>query len=199
MSTIDGTRGCVEDGSDADLVAASEADPVAFDVLFDRHVAAIHGYLCRRVGPSLAEELTAETFARAFELRERFVSPDGRAAPWLYGIATNLIRNAWRAERRRLAAYGRARSAVPVAPDDLERADERIDAARAAARAASAIMALEPGDRDALVLFAWEELTYVEIGAALGIPPGTVGSRINRARRLVRAALTRHDSTDGAR
>jgi RNA polymerase sigma factor (sigma-70 family) len=189
VSAADPSTPELGDISDAQLVADSNAEGSAFAHLFDRHVDSIYGYIVRRVGRSLAEELTAETFARAFAQRARFVPLNDSAAPWLYGIATNLIGTARRAERRQLAAYERAARAAPDAHDDFEQSNARIDAARAIPQLVRTLAQLEPGDRDALVLFAWQDLTYAEVGAALGIPAGTVASRINRARRRVRASL----------
>jgi len=177
------------DESDAEIIAASGADPELFGLVFDRHVGQIHGYFLRRVGPALAEELTAETFSVAFANRARFVPLRESAGPWLYGIATNLVSNVRRAERRRLAAYERAALFPSAVGDEFERADARVDAQHLAEGLVSALLELQPGDRDALLLFAWQDLTYEEVGAALAIPPGTVASRINRARRLVRESL----------
>lgn len=179
----------MDETTDAEIIAASAVDKASFGLLFDRHVDRIYAYVVRRVGPSLAEELTAETFARAFAHRARFVPLQESAGPWLYGIATNLIHNARRAERRRLAAYERAWARSPASSDDFDRADSRVDADRVAPRLIAALIRMQPGDRDALLLFAWQELTYYEIGVALGIPAGTVASRINRARRRLRASL----------
>ena len=178
-----------EDLSDAALITASWADPEAFGSFFDRHVDAIHGYISRRVGAALAEELTAETFTRAFAQRDSFVPMHAVAAPWLYGIATNLIHNVRRAERRQLVAYRRAAAISPGSSDDFEGADARVDAHQAATRLVRALLELEPGDRDTLLLFAWGELSYEEVGTALGIPVGTVASRMNRSRRRIRASL----------
>jgi RNA polymerase sigma factor (sigma-70 family) len=177
------------DPTDADLIRASVSDPPAFGPLFDRHVGEIHGYLSRRVGRALAEELTAETFARAFARRGSFVALHDSAAPWLYGIATNLVRNAGRAERRQLRAYARAAGISSGQPNDYDQIDARVDALRAAPALVGALLQLEPDDRDALLLFAWQDLSYQEVGAALGIPAGTVASRINRSRRRMRASL----------
>lgn len=177
------------DLSDADLIAASGSDPEAFGSLFDRHVDAIHGYIRRRVGAALAEELTAETFARAFARRDSFVPLHQAAGPWLYGIATNLVHNSRRAERRQLEAYSRA-AAISTEPfNDFDQADARLDALQAAPRLVGALLELEPGDRDALLLFAWQGLSYAEVATALGIPSGTVASRIHRARGRVRVSL----------
>lgn len=181
-------RSAIADRSDAALIASSDVDPGAFGILFERHVDQIYAYVVRRVGPSVAEELTADTFARAFEHRDRFEPIHDSAGPWLYGIATNVLHRAWRAERRQLAAYGRWASAADVAVDEFEGADARVDAERAAAYLVASLGQLESGDRDALLLFVWEGLSYQEIGSALTIPTGTVASRINRARRQLKAA-----------
>ena len=72
---------------------------------------------------------------------------------------------------------------------EFDQADARLDALRTTPLLVKALLELEPGDRDALVLYAWQELSYADVGVALGIPAGTVASRINRARRRVRASL----------
>ena len=189
------------DISDAELIAASRTDPTAFGILFDRHVDRIYAHVVRRIGPSLAEELTAETFARAFEHRGRFVPIQESAGPWLYGIATNLIHRARRAERRQLVAYRRAGAVAAWTSDDFGAADDRVDAGRAAERFVSALERLARGDRDALlldllppihravlVLRDLEGLSYEEVAQALGLRLGTAKSRINRARRQLRGA-----------
>ena len=67
--------------------------------------------------------------------------------------------------------------------------EARVDAATAGAALASALSTLGPGERDALLLHAWTDLTYEQIAEALAVPVGTVRSRINRARRVVRERL----------
>jgi RNA polymerase sigma-70 factor, ECF subfamily len=189
VSTTDPTGAAAKDLSDAELIADSTERAVSFGIVFDRHVGAIHGYVVRRLGPALAEELTAETFARAFSERSRHDPLHESAAPWLYGIATNLIHTARRAERRRLAAYAKAAAIVRRSTEEADAVDARVDAARVLPKLIRVLAQLVPGDRDAMLLFAWEELTYEEVGIALGIPTGTVASRISRARRRVRAEL----------
>jgi RNA polymerase sigma-70 factor, ECF subfamily len=92
--------------TDSDLLTRSLAEPRAFEVLFDRHFDAIHRYLHRRAGREIADELAAETFAVAYERRASCRSADS-ALPWLYGIATNLLRRKRRIERRQLNAFAR--------------------------------------------------------------------------------------------
>jgi hypothetical protein len=75
--------------TDAELIARSGESPESFAALFDRHAAALHRYLTRRLGGSGSDDLVAQTFLVAFERRSRYdpARPDARA--WLFGIATN--------------------------------------------------------------------------------------------------------------
>jgi RNA polymerase sigma-70 factor (ECF subfamily) len=174
--------------TDAELIVASLDEAERFGLVFDRHFEDIHRYLHRRVGREPANDLAAETFVAAFDRRRDYdvTRPDAR--PWLYGIASNLLRNQWRSERRRLLAY--ARAAVDAnGYGDHEAALDRADAAAAGPHVARALAALEGRDRDALLLLAWGELSYDEIADALGVPVGTVRSRIHRARAQVSEAL----------
>src|SRR5215218_8846331 len=93
--------------TDVHCLARSLTEPKAFELVFDRHFRAVHRYLHRRAGRDLADELAAETFALAFERRATCRASDS-VLPWLYGIATNLLRRRWRVERRRLRAYARS-------------------------------------------------------------------------------------------
>src|SRR5262245_25497365 len=94
--------------TDADAIRRSLAEPAAFGAVFDRHFQAVYAYAVRRVGATLAEEVAAETFARAFAARRSYDGAYAEALPWLLGIASNLLRRHWRTEKRRLDAYARA-------------------------------------------------------------------------------------------
>jgi RNA polymerase sigma-70 factor (ECF subfamily) len=158
--------------TDAESIARSRTEPSAFGAVFDRHFQAVYAFAQRRVGIELAEEVAAETFARAFELRSRYDTAHELALPWLLGIATNVMRRHWRSERRRLAAYARAIEHVPSgAPPDVGG-----DVIRAVAR-------LPRRQREVVLLHAWADLSYEQIAVALGLPVGTVRSRLSRARR----------------
>lgn len=166
--------------TDAEAIAASLSEPRAFVAVFDRHFDAIHRYLRRRVGTEIADELASETFAQAFEHRRRF---DGRrpdARPWLYGIAHNLLRHHYRDEERALRAYPRSVDLDASEPPGVPGSE-----------LAELLADLSPGERDVLLLVAWVELEYSEVAEALGIPVGTVRSRLNRARGRVRELLKR--------
>jgi RNA polymerase sigma factor (sigma-70 family) len=178
------------DWPDGDLIAASQADPLAFADIFDRHHAQLYRYLRRRVGAGLAADLAAETFVTAFARRGAYRPESQDARPWLYGIAHNLLRNHLRHEHRQLAAYARLGAdplADPAAPAEFSMADARADAAAASAGLAQILARMPTRDRDVLLLFAWADMSYAEVAQALNIPVGTVRSRLNRARRQLRA------------
>jgi RNA polymerase sigma-70 factor (ECF subfamily) len=168
------------------VIAASRQRPAAFGHLFDRHAAALHRYVVRRLGPHEAAELVSEVFRIAFEKRASYDATRADARPWLYGIATNLIAKHHRREARRLAAVGRL-AARHRAEDDFSHAlAGRLDAAADWQAVVDALNALPRAERDALLLHVWEGLAYEEVAAALDIPIGTVRSRLNRARRRLR-------------
>jgi RNA polymerase sigma-70 factor (ECF subfamily) len=170
-----------DDASDAAVIAHSSSRPEAFAAIFDRHFGAVHGYLARRIGGGRADDLASATFTVAFERRRKFHSDADSARPWLYGIATNLLRNERRSEQRAIAALPRMR------PVEAERAAaEGVHTARLA----TLLGELDADQRDVLLLYAWAELPYEEIASSLGIPIGTVRSRLARARAHLRAGLT---------
>jgi RNA polymerase sigma factor (sigma-70 family) len=175
--------------ADAAILAASVGDPQAFAVLFERHFAAIHRWLHRRVGAPLAEDLAAETFTRAFDRRATFDGRYADARPWLFGIAANLVHDHRRSELRRLRALARAERWEAGAEDVATGAVARADAAALGPAVAAALAELRDEERDVLLLVAWAGLEYDEVARATGVPVGTVRSRLHRARRRLRAAL----------
>jgi RNA polymerase sigma-70 factor (ECF subfamily) len=173
--------------SDGAAIAASIDAPAEFAQVFHCHYDLVHGYIRKRVGDSLADDLASQTFLIAFDRRASYDRTRANARPWLLGIATNLIHGKRRQERRQLRAYGRAGAEPDVNP--LEGVEARADAERMRPRLAAVLAAL-PGDEvDALLLLAWAELSYEEIAEALDLPIGTVKSRLSRARRRVRELL----------
>lgn len=189
--------------TDAELIRSSVPSGEAFAALFDRHAATVHRYLARRVG-SAAEDLLAQTFLVAFERRDRYDADRADALPWLYGIATNVLRRARRDEVRLYRALAR----TGVDPDvacPADRVAEQVDAAASTATLAGVLAGLPAGDRDVLLLVAWAGLGQEEVAAALGLPLGTVKSRLHRARTRLRAALSapvdadRHDEMENRR
>lgn len=184
------------DEDDAAIIEGSTRRPERFAVIFDRHAPHIQRYLTRRLGRQVADDLVAETFLVAFRQREDYdlARPDAR--PWLYGIATNLARQHQRTEIREY------RLRASVGPDlaldgHADRVAAQVTAGAMHRMLAAALAELSDGDRDVLLLIAWEDLHYEEVAEALAIPVGTVRSRLHRARRLVRAALTKEPLNHG--
>ncbi|HUR03347.1 MAG TPA: sigma-70 family RNA polymerase sigma factor [Nonomuraea sp.] len=175
-------------GADAELVSASLTDPEAFAELFDRYSAMLYRYVSKRLGPEPAEDIVGETFLVAFSRRRSYDPSYPDARPWLFGILTKLVSRHHRTEAARYRALQRA----PV-DADVESPADRVAAGVTAQASrpelASALAALPAKDRDVLLLIAWGDLTYGEVARALGIPIGTVRSRLNRGRRNVRASL----------
>ncbi|GAB2576964.1 DNA-directed RNA polymerase sigma-70 factor [Paractinoplanes abujensis] len=167
--------------------AAAGADDLAG--MFGRHARELLRYCTRRVGPQLAEDVVAETFLVAHERRHRFDPARGELLPWLYGIATRLLRRHVREEVRAL----RQVALVPDAGHD-EAAAHRVDAQREVARLPAVLAKLPRRQRDVLMLYAVAELEYAEIAAALEIPLGSVQSSLHRARAKVKAALSEEDN-----
>jgi RNA polymerase sigma factor (sigma-70 family) len=177
--------GSEEGSSDSDEIAASLINPNRFGAVAERHFGAIYQYLARRVGRDVAQDLGAETFVIAFSARNRYDLSRASARPWLFGIATNLIRRHRRSELRMLNAYARS---VPSArlDDPVEEHSTHMDHVELLARVTKAFSKLDPEQRDALHLTAIEGLSYAETAEALNIPVGTVHSRVARARITLR-------------
>ncbi|MGH2718165.1 MAG: RNA polymerase sigma factor [Actinomycetota bacterium] len=174
--------------TDAAVIEDSLQEPDCFAVIFDRYFRSIARYLTRRVGAGLAEDLAAEVFAVAFASRGRYDVARTDARPWLFGIAANLLRHHHRSERRQWLAYART-GIDPLDDGGLDRAADRVDATASAPLLARALAAMPARDREALLLFVWAELSYDEVAHALGIPVGTVRSRLSRARYRLRREL----------
>ena len=173
---------------DAAVIEASRAEPDRFASLFDRHAPYIHRYLARRVGRQAADDLVAETFLVAFGKRDGYDARFRDSRPWLYGIATNLVGQHRREEARQFRLR-HAAGPAPVQQDWAERSAVNLTAQSVRAPLAKALAGLARPDRDVLLLISWEQLSYEEVARALGIPVGTVRSRLHRARTKIREAL----------
>jgi RNA polymerase sigma-70 factor (ECF subfamily) len=160
--------------------------PDAFVEVVQRHEVAVHGFLARRAGHQAADDLLGEVWVRAFAARGGYDPGHADARPWLYGIARNVLRAHWRARRDTGPA------AAEEAVDPWDDVVDRLDSAAQAPALGAALRALPAAERDVLLLVAWEQLTPAEAAVALGIPQGTVRSRLHRARSALRPVLARH-------
>jgi RNA polymerase sigma factor (sigma-70 family) len=169
-------------------------DPDAFGALFDDCAREVYNHAFRLTGDwSAAEEVVSLTFLEAWRLRGRLDPDGGSLRPWVHGICVNVARNLARAERRHRAAMSR----LAPAPDDPDFADDvagRLADADRIEQVRRAIGSLSRQEQDLIALCVWSGLGYAEAAQALGIPVGTVRSRLSRARkklqRLVRPEAT---------
>jgi RNA polymerase sigma factor (sigma-70 family) len=180
-----------EPPSDARLLRESRRDPDAFVTVCERHAGALHGWLRRQTrSDDVAAELLAETLAEAWRVRRRFRDPgDGSAAPWLFGIARNLLSH----YRRRGAVAVRARERlglrVEPAHDPYEEVDERVSTAVDPSQLEAALAALPASQREALTMRVVGEREYEEIAGELEVSPATARTRVFRALGALRARL----------
>lgn len=172
--------------SDADLWARSRAgDARAFGLLFDRYANLIYNYCLRRVGGrETAQDLLSIVFLEAWRRKDKDL-PSDKVLPWLYGVASNVVRHQHRSERRFAAALGRLPEPEPE-PDFTDRADERLDHEGQADKTQALLRELPKREQEVFVLCVGMELSYEDAALALDLPVGTVRSRLSRARRRIR-------------
>lgn len=169
--------------TDSEIIQRSIGQPRVFAELFDRHAGALGGYAARRLGPDAGQDILSETFLVAFARRASFDAAWDSALPWLYGIASRLIRKHRATEAKHLRSSAEfAGREEHVSRGDLESTIARLDAELSTKELAPRIAALPAKERETLLLYAWGDLTYEEIASALGVPVGTVRSRMNRVR-----------------
>lgn len=177
------------DRDDGELWRAAEADPEAFGELYERHVRAVFAFCARRTGDlALAEDLTSVVFLEAWRRRRSVQLMGTSALPWLFGTANNVVRNQRRSLRRHRVAVARL-SAGGVSASGEDEAIARVDAQRTLSAALQAVERLPRAQRDAVNLVLWSGLSYEEAAQALGVPVGTVRSRIARARMALEGSL----------
>jgi RNA polymerase sigma factor (sigma-70 family) len=164
------------------MTAAPVLGAESFTEVHDRHFAAVYRYVAGRLGAQAAEDVAAETFLVAFDRRKTFDATRGDPRAWLFGIATNLVSR----HRRKEARHYRALSRLE-APRPAEGHENRVVVA---GQLGKALVRLTSGERDVLLLVALADLGYAQVAEALGISPGTVGSRLTRARKKLAPVLS---------
>lgn len=184
----------VSANDDAEVLARSLEEPGEFAAIYARHVAAILRYARRRLGETAGEDAATEVFVRAFKQRATYTAQHPTALPWLYWLAGQVVGDHARAERRRLRLF--ARLAETVAPESVESPGVRAGLGPEVVRG---LRRLTDVDREALLLVVWGELTYEEAAAAVGVPVGTVRSRIARARGQLREDIAQPASATNER
>jgi RNA polymerase sigma factor (sigma-70 family) len=147
-----------------------------FEAYFRGYAARVHAFALRRADPEVAQDVTAETFSIAWRRREEMpVEP----LPWLYLIARGALANERRASNRQLALA--ARLASEPAP--------QVTAVAGDHEILEGLAALREGDREALLLSAWEGLTTREAARVVGCSATAFAVRLHRARRALARVL----------
>jgi RNA polymerase sigma-70 factor (ECF subfamily) len=160
-----------------------------FESLVECHLPALVGYLARRLGRQVAEDLAAETIALAYRDRDRYDPSRGTEVAWLFAIATGLMAHHRRSERRRLAAFAEAQPSGSAEDATAGTAVDHVAAAETLRATARALRRMPARQRDALYLVAVAGLDYEDAAAALSVPVGTVRSRVSRARARLRGEI----------
>jgi RNA polymerase sigma-70 factor (ECF subfamily) len=191
-------KGLLGEESDEQLMAAVlHGDRAALAVLVERHHGPVLGYLYRLTGGHrpLAEDIAQETFLALLTDRRAATYAAGRPfKPWLYAIATNLARDHFKSAAARRTA-GAPEAALHALHDEAPGPEERAIAADEGSRVAAVLGQLGEEYRVALLLRFYQGLSLQEIAEALGIPLGTVKSRLSVGTRRLRALLASAETT----
>jgi RNA polymerase sigma-70 factor, ECF subfamily len=162
-------------------VGVDESRRVRFDELYRRHAATVAAYALRRASREAAEDVVADTFLVAWRRLDQI--PDD-ALPWLLGVARRTLANDRRSNRRRERLTERLRvelDGVRVVPVDQRLLD--------------ALQRLSAGDREVLLLIAWEGLSAGEAADVLGCSAVACRIRLHRARKRLGSALESTSTT----
>jgi RNA polymerase sigma factor (sigma-70 family) len=178
--------------TDAELLQAARHDPQAFREFYDRYAVWVRSWFVRHTGSESASlDLTAETFAQAWHSCRRFRDmAGGSGAPWLFGIARNLLRQYHK--HNRIESAARERMGLPATYaecEDYERVDERIEASALAPLLRHAVRALPGEQRRALELRVVQQLPYEEVAGRLGCSQNAARLRVSRALRALTTQL----------
>jgi len=166
---------------------AREGHAAAFGVLFERHASRIYNYCFRRTGDwALAEDLTSATFLLAWRSHRRAPLQAESALPLLYGVATNVLRNQRRSLRRGNEAFARLPPERAEEADFADAASTRLDDRALMRQLLRLVARLPRREQDAIALCDWSGLSYEDAALALGVPIGTVRSRLARGRARLR-------------
>lgn len=186
----------VDEPDDPQLwTAVLAGDGLAFAEVYRRHSSRIYSYCFRRLGSwETAQDLTSLVFLEAWRRRHDLRLDRGNSVlAWLFGIANNVIRNSERAKRRHWHAMA-SLPAVSLVHDHADEVAARLDAEAKIKRVVECLEAMTTRDREILTLAAWGQLDERQLADALGIPKGTVKSRLSRARSRLDILLDRQST-----
>lgn len=182
--------GDLRDLSDAALWARTGQEPTAFAEIFHRHADAVYNHCFRKTASwSTAEDLRSVVFLEAWRRRQEVRLHEESILPWLLAVANNVVRTRARSLRRHRSMLARLPMSLVSTDDPEAEAIARLDDEAQMRRVQSAISGLPAGEQDVLALCVWAELDYAAAAVALGVPVGTVKSRLSRARQHLRQAV----------
>lgn len=187
----------VGDRTDAEVIRASLEDGEEFSLIYERYHSDIFRYVARRLGMDVAGDVASDVFTAAFRRRHTYKLEFEMCRPWLYGIASNLVRDQLRRQKRKARAYLHAANVEAASDLSMVDAEARAGAALMVPEIKRALDRLNKGDREVLLLYSLGELSYDEVALALDIPIGTVRSRLARARRRMQELLPIERQTRG--
>jgi RNA polymerase sigma-70 factor (ECF subfamily) len=182
--------------SDEDVMErCATGSEIAFRALVKRYRSRIMNLVSRFINDrDRAEEISQEVFLRVFRNRERY-RKSGKFSTWIFTIAVNLTKNEIRSRVRHKGTFSldaleeeTGGQGLPF-PDTSPLPDEDLSRGEIREKVAEALRKLPPRYREAVVLRDVEGMSYEEVGQILGIPGGTVRSRINRARLMLKERL----------
>ncbi|MCP4869750.1 MAG: RNA polymerase sigma factor [Proteobacteria bacterium] len=173
-------------------VVGTSGDAAAIERFYREHAERVLAWTLRLGGPAVdAEDLTQEVFAIALRRLPDFRG-DSKPSTWLFGITRRVVANARRkAAVRRFVGLGE----LPELPDTAPGADETVDRLRRRRQVQLALEKLGTSHREAIALVDLEGLSAVEAGELLGVPVGTIYSRLHLGRRAFAHALQRQGVT----
>jgi RNA polymerase sigma-70 factor (ECF subfamily) len=169
---------------------SSAGDEQAFGQLYDRHVRTVFAFLHRRTASwAEAEDLTSAVFLQAWRRRSDITLDRDSLLPWLLGVADYSARTAWRSKIRYRRALSTIRNLVQDEHDYADDVADRLDRDKRVRQVRAQLRRLPRHQQEVVELCVWAGLDHQAAAVALGIPVGTVKSRLSRARENLRKLL----------
>jgi RNA polymerase sigma factor (sigma-70 family) len=185
--------------TDKDLLSRLSADPAAFETFYWRHLDRVIGFTARRVRqPADVADVVAATFLAVLTAARSYDPGRGEPTAWLLGITARLIARENRRRYRENAATAKIIGHRLIDAGDIERLEERIDAARSGQQAVEAFSQLKPKAREVLLLVSADGLSPTEAARVLGISAAACRMRLSSARRALSKAIDAANSKPAA-
>ncbi|MFC7247211.1 RNA polymerase sigma factor [Catellatospora aurea] len=176
---------------------AQSGDASSFGLLYERHFPTVYNFCFRRTAEvAAAEDLASVVFVEAWRGMTGTALLQPSVLPWLLGIAHNLLRNQWRAARRRKAALARL-PPLGDTPDHADKVVEKLDAEQRMRAVRAALARLPRREQEVIELCVWAGLSAPEAADVLGVAVGTIHSRMHRGRARLQSLIREAPSTSG--